>query len=160
MSGAILDSLAGQYRQAAGFYDKFIETCPDKIWAGPSGKFPVWQTVYHALQCVSFFLAPKDGEPGFAPLYPLEVLLFQDLAQPPADKAALAAHAELANRYAEDFFAALGDADLPKKHEGFSARVGLASSNAAVITGLSAHHMYHFGMCDAALRANGLEGLF
>lgn len=160
MSTDILKALTGQYNQAAGFYDKFIETCPDEIWAGPSGKFPVWQTVYHALQCVSFFLSPKDGEPGFSPLYPIEVLLFQDLSRQPADKKALAAHAKTANAYAAKFFASLTDADLPKEHAGFSARTGRPTANAGVIAGLAGHHMYHFGMCDAALRASGLEGLF
>lgn len=160
MSRDVVNALVAQYQRAAGFYDKFVETCPDKIWAEPSGKFPVWQTVYHALECVPFFIGPKDGQPEVPPLYPLEVLLFQDLSQAPADRKVLAGHAKAVNAYAEKYFASLTDADLAKKHEGFSARVNCDTSIAGVLTGLSGHHMYHFGACDAALRANGLEGLF
>jgi hypothetical protein len=160
MSKNIVNALVAQYQRAAGFYDKFIEICPDKIWAGTSGKFPVWQTVYHALQCIPFFLGPKDGAPEVPPLYPLEVLLFQDLSLAPADKRTLAAHAGAMNACAEKFFNSITDADLSKKHEGFSSRINFDTTNAGVITGLSGHHMYHFGACDAALRAGGLEGLF
>lgn len=159
MSKDILNALAGQYKFAAGLIDKFIETCPENIWAAPTGKFPAWQTVYHALACVPFFLGPKDGTPP-TPLYSQEVLLFQDLSQAPADKKAMAAYAAKMNAFADEYFASLSDAELAKKHEGFSARTGRDTSIAGVITGLSGHHLYHFGACDAALRSNGMEGLF
>ena len=160
MSRDIVTALAGQYQRAAGFYDTFIKTCPDKIWAEPSGKFPVWQTVYHTLVCVPFFLGPKDGTPAKAPLYTREVIMFQDLSQPAADKKVIADFAKEMNAFAEAYFASLSDADLGKKHDGFSSRTNMNTSIAAVLTGLSGHHMYHFGACDAALRNNDLEGLF
>lgn len=160
MSKDIVNALVGQYQRAADFYDKFIETCPDNIWAAPSGKFPVWQTVYHALACVPFFLGPKDGAPGYDPLYGLDVMLFKDLSQPAADKKAMAEYAKKANAFAAAYFASISDADLAKKHEGFSSRTGMDMTVAGVLTGLASHHMYHFGACDAALRSNGMEGLF
>lgn len=160
MSKDILNSLVGQYKFSAELFDKFIEICPDKIWAAPTGKFPAWQTVYHALACVTFFLGPKDDAPAFAPLYGREVLMFQDLSQPPADKKALAEYAKKADAFADSIFASLTDVDLGKMHEGFNARTGRETSVAGVITSLSGHHLYHFGACDAALRNNGMEGLF
>lgn len=160
MSQDIVNALVGQFKRVAGFYDQFIETCPDNVWAAPTGTFPVWQTVYHALACVPFFLAGKDEDAGIKNLYGPEVLRFQDLSQPQADKKAMAAFAREVNAWADKYFASLTDVDLAKKHEGFSARVNFDSTVAGVLTGLSGHHMYHFGACDAALRNNGLKGLF
>lgn len=160
MSKDIMIGMAGQFQRAAGFYDKFIEICPDNIWAQTSGRFPVWQTVYHALACIPFFIGPKEGGDTVNYLYGHEVLLYQDLTQPPADKSKLLSFSNEVNAYAQKYFDSISDADLAKKHEGFSARVGFESTVAGVITGLTGHHMYHFGMCDAALRAGGLEGIY
>lgn len=160
MSKEIMTGITGQFQRAAGFYDKFIETCPDTIWAQTSGRFPVWQTVYHALACIPFFLGPKEGGDNVNYLYGHEVLLYQDLTQAPVSKEKIAVFAKEVNAYAQKYFDSISDADLAKKHEGFSARVGFDSNIAGVLTGLAGHHMYHFGMCDAALRANGLEGMF
>ncbi len=160
MSTEIMNGIIGQYKRAAGMFDKFIEICPDNIWAQPSGKFPVWQTVYHAVACVPFFLKGAGEQESIAYPYGREVLTFQDLTKTPMDKAKLAAFAKEINAWADKYFASINDAMLAKKHEGFSSRVGFESTLAGVLTGLSGHHMYHFGMCDAALRANGKEGLF
>ena len=159
MSKEIVQGLTGQFKWAAKFYDKFIDSCPEEIWGKPSGRFPVWQTVYHALGCVPFFLTPKEG-PQPAALYPQEVLLFKDLSRPPADRKQLAAYAKEVNALAGDFLAGLSDADLAKPHEGLSSRIGIPRTNLEAVSVLVGHHMYHFGMCDAALRADGLEGLF
>ena len=160
MSKEIVNALAAQFKRAADFYDKFIEICPDNVWAGTAGKFPVWQTVYHAIVCVPFFLSGKDEDTGIKNLYGREVLMFQDLSQPAADKKAMAAYAKQINAWVDKYFASLSDADLAKKHEGFSARVNTPFPTAGVIASLTGHHMYHFGACDAALRNNGLEGLY
>lgn len=160
MSRDILNALEGSFRRSADFFGQFIETCPAGIWAQTSGRFPVWQIVYHALSGVPFFLASKDAPQPIKPLYPDEVPLFQDLTRAPADKAALSAYAEEVNGFAGKFFASLTDAELSRPHAGASARMQAPLSNAGAITGLIGHHMYHFGMCDAALRAAGLQGLF
>lgn len=160
MSRDIVNALAASFKRAADFYDKFIEICPDEIWAEPSGKFPVWQTVYHAIECVPFFLSGKGEETGIKSLYPHTVLLFEDLSQPAPDKKTIAAYAKEVNSWADKYFASLTDADLAKVHEGFSSRVPFESTVAGVISSLTGHHMYHFGACDAALRNHGMEGLF
>lgn len=160
MNKEILDSLVGSFKFASGFYDKFIETCPDKIWAAPFGKFPVWQNVYHAISCIGFFLGPKDIQPQVQPLYPLAVLLFKEYPATPALKSRLAGYAKQMNAFADNFFATITDSELPKVHAGLTARLNTTFTNAGAVTGLIAHHMYHFGMCDAALRHNGLDGLF
>ena len=160
MSRDVVNSLKGQYDRVAGFLEKFIEVSPDKIWGGTSGKFPVWQHVYHAFECVGFFLASKDAAPNKESLYPLEVNLFKIIPDAPAEKAKIAKIAKEYNAFAAEFFASLTDADLAKPHEGLSSRINAPFNNAGVITLLIGHMYYHFGHCDAALRDNGLEGLF
>lgn len=159
MSKEVVKSFSGQFKRVSNFYEKFIETCPDKIWASLSGRFPVWQHVYHALECVPFFLGPKDA-PQRESLYSIDVMKFKDLSQPPADKAKLTALAKEMSAYAQKFFDSLNDEDLGKEHAGFSSRRNMSLTNADAITILIGHNYYHFGNCDAALRANGLEGLF
>jgi hypothetical protein len=159
VSNELTRDLAGQFKWTANFFDRFIASCPQNIWAQPSGRFPVWQIVWHSLYCAPFFLGPETGEPPACP-YSLEVLLFKDLGQRPADKAATAAYAGAINAFAESFFASCKDTDLSGPHAGFSARFKAPKTNIQAITTLISHHMYHFGMCDAALRAGGLEGLF
>lgn len=159
MSRLILDGMVGQFQRVAGFYDKFIEVCPDKVWAEPFGKFPVWQTAFHAAYCIGFFLGPKDAPVEVEAPYGGEVVMFQSFP-PAADKAVMAKYFKEMSAFANSYFASISDVDLTAEHAGFSARVNTPYTVASAITGLVGHHYYHFGMCDAALRQNGLEGLF
>ncbi|MDR2504372.1 MAG: hypothetical protein LBD82_08365 [Deltaproteobacteria bacterium] len=160
MSKEAINILSAKFKWSAGFYDKFINVCPDQVWGQAFGRFPVWQNVYHALSCVPFFLAPKDAPQSVAALYPMEVLLFKDLSQAPADKNKMTAYAKEINAFADKYFTSVSDADLGKQHEGLSARIGKPNTQLDAITLTIGHHMYHFGMCDAALRGAGLDGLF
>lgn len=160
MSKDILNSMVAQYNRVSGMLEKFIEICPDNVWAAPKGKFPVWQHVYHSFECVGFFLGEKGEKPAKESLYPGEVNIFKVIPETPAKKESIAKLAKEANAYAAAFFDSITDADLAKPHAGLSARTGAPFINSGVITLLIGHMYYHFGHCDAALRDNGMEGLF
>ena len=49
---------------------------------------------------------------------------------------------------------------LAKKDEALSAGMGAEATNAMAVSMLAGHIFYHLGSCDAALRDNGLEGVF
>lgn len=159
MSNVVLESLLGQYRHGWGFFEEFCKTCPDAIWAESTGKFPAWQHVYHAAECVYFFFAPEQM-PSRTPAYAQDVMMFKDLKQPACPKDKMSGILKEANKYAEKFFATLSDATLGNLHAGLSKRLGQPFTNAGVIGCAIGHNFYHFGNCDAALRTHGLEGLY
>ena len=159
MSKDILNALIGQYKNASGMIGKFIDVSTDESWKATSGGFPGWQQVYHAMECVYFFLAPAQT-PERASMYPMDVMLLKDVSAPVPAKAAMKALCEDADRYADKFFAALGDDDLLKQHEGASARFGRPVTNLDAITIMNGHFMYHLGYCDAILKENGQPTIF
>jgi uncharacterized damage-inducible protein DinB len=160
MSKEILNSLIANYNQVNGYFEEFIQRCPDKIWVEKIGNFPVWQQVYHAYATYDYFLSESDAQPTLKQLYPIEVVLFKTVPEVPPAKNSIAALIKEANVYIEKFFASLDDQKLGKKHAGFSTRREQPVTNAGVINIIVGHLFYHFGQCDAALRDNGLEGIF
>jgi hypothetical protein len=159
MSKDILNSLVANYARINGLFEKFIETCPQDVWEGKIGKFPIWQQIYHTYACFDFFLSGKGQRPVLKPLYPQEVVMFASIPDTPAAKDEIAGFVKEANLYIEKFFAALDDPALSKLNEGFSARCQLPFTNAGTISSIIGHMFYHFGQCDAALREHGLKGL-
>ncbi|MDR1243348.1 MAG: DinB family protein [Deltaproteobacteria bacterium] len=159
MSKDIVNSLMANYTRINGLFEKFIETCPQDIWAGKIGGFPVWQQVYHTYACFDFFLSGKGQSPLLKPLYPQEVVMFANIPDTPAEKDEITGFVKAANLYMEKFSAALDDQALSDLNEGFSARRQLPCTNAGTISSVIGHMFYHFGQCDAALRDHGLKGL-
>jgi uncharacterized damage-inducible protein DinB len=160
MGKDILNDLSANYAKVNELFEKFIETCPEDIWAGKIGKFPVWQQIYHTYACFDFFLAEKGQTSVLKPLYPQEVRMFSHIPDTPATKEAITNLVKEANLYMEKFFAGLDDQALSNPHEGFSARRQSPCTNAGTINIVIGHMFYHFGQCDAALRDHGLKGLF
>lgn len=145
--------------RAFGFLEQFIEASSDNSWNTLIGGDPAWQHVLHALATCEFFLAPKEGKPELTPSFPQEVVMFGNRPAAPA-KELVKAVAKEARAYDEKFLNGLNDEDLGKIHEGFSARMGMPVTNAALIANFIGHLYYHFGQCDAVLRNNGEPGLF
>ena len=158
MSKDILNGMVAIYDRVNGLVEKFIEIFPDKIWAEPKGKFPVWQHVYHSSSAASFFLAGERHKPVEASFVPA-VGLFEESPPPPADKAAVAKFGKEVDAFVRAYLAKLSDADLAKTNDGLSGRINAPMSHSATITLLVGHIFYHFGHCDAALRDNGMQGL-
>jgi hypothetical protein len=159
MSKEILDTMVGQYKRAFGMVSSFIDVSTDEIWTATSGGFPGWQQVYHAMECVFFFLAPVE-HPERASLYSMDVLLLKDVDAPAPSKADMKKLCAEADAYADKFFASLSDADLVKPHEGLSARLSNPMNIAAAIGIMHGHFLYHLGFCDAILREHGKPTIF
>lgn len=158
MSKDILNGMTAIYDRANGLVEKFIEMCPEKIWAEPKGKFPVWQHVYHCYSAVAFFLA-NEGDKTVDALFAPPVGSFDEIPATPADKSTVAKYGKEVDAFVRAYFAKLTDADLAKPNEGLSARIKTTMSHAATISLMTGHIFYHFGHCDAALRDNGMQGL-
>ena len=158
MSKDILNGMVAIYDRANGLVEKFIEICPDKIWAEPKGKFPVWQHVYHCYSAAAFFLAGEGNQPVEAIFGPA-VGSFAEIPSIPGDKAAIAQYGKEVDAFVRAYFAGLSDADLAKPNAGLSARINTSMSHSATISLMIGHIFYHFGHCDAALRDNGMQGL-
>ncbi|MDL2307728.1 DinB family protein, partial [Desulfovibrio sp. OttesenSCG-928-C06] len=149
MSKDILNGMIAIYDRANGLLEKFIEICPEKIWAEPKGKFPVWQHVYHCYSSAGFFLAGEGNKPVDSPFAPA-VASFDEIPAIPGDKATIAAYGKDMDAFIRAYFATLNDADLGKLNEGLSDRIKAPMSHSATISLLIGHIFYHFGHCDAA----------
>ena len=159
MSKAITQSLESGILHTFGLVNEFIKQCPDAVWEQPYGKWPVWQQLYHAFTAVDFFLRPKDA-PAVPTPVPGPVGNLAEVAVDVPSKQLI--HDFIAKTQAEalDYIAGLDDATLAVNNEGLSARIGRDMTHAATLGLLAAHTMYHLGCCDAALRQNGLPGVF
>ena len=162
MSRAIVTSLQGSFAHSFSLLQKFIEVCPEDVWQKKFGGWPVWQQVYHSLACIDFFVMELEGQalkglfgPGLG-----NVGNFEHTPDTGPSKAAMLEYAVLAKGKADAYIAALSDAELPKKNEGFSTRISMDMTHASTLSILGGHILYHLGSCDAALREQGFKGVF
>ncbi|MDR1360007.1 MAG: DinB family protein, partial [Deltaproteobacteria bacterium] len=131
MSTVVVESLKSSFLRAWGLMGKFISVCPEDIWAGKSGGWPVWQSVYHSLMSVYFFV-PQEGGAGPHALYPSGVASLEEVSGSPAP-----AKEELQSLHASvetvvlAYLDGLTDADLARSNEGLSARTKLTWTHAS-----------------------------
>ena len=160
MSKAAIDSLKGNFDYSWSLLQKFIEVCPEEVWAKKFGGWPIWQNVYHALVTVDFFVR-QEGEKAVESMFSHEVGSLSEVATGPVpSREELRKLIPVMRDLAHKYFAKLSDADLGKKNEGLSSRMPMPWTHASTCAMLSAHTMYHLGICDAALREKGLQGVF
>ena len=159
MTKILVASLEGGIRHAFGLSDDFLKHCPDAVWGKKFGGWPVWQQFFHAFSALDFFLRGATDE-SEAPLFAPGVSeLKHSLPTPPA-KAQIKDYVEKAQTRTLRYVAGLDDAALAEKNEGLSARMGRDMTHAATLALIASHTMYHLGACDAALREQGLPGVF
>ena len=159
MAGTITQSLEGNVQHAFSLLDKFVEVCPEDLWAQKFGGWPVWQQVYHALAAIDFFIRPLDAPEETPPFGDKEASLDANAANT-VGKAQLKAYAEKMYQQAAAYIASLDDAALAQNHAGLAAHIGMPATHASALCLMTAHTLYHVGSCDAALRERGLPGVF
>jgi uncharacterized damage-inducible protein DinB len=155
----IVNALKGPVDRSFSLLAEFIKVCPEDIWAEKSGGWPVWQQLYHALTVVDFFIG-KEGEPALPALAESEVGALRKIADRPVAKSALSELLTAVKQKADDYAASLSDEQLPAINESLFKRAKMEMSHAATLSMLAGHNLYHLGGCDAALRNNGLKGVF
>ena len=159
MAGIIVQSLEGNVQHAFSLLDKFIEVCPEDLWAQKFGGWPVWQQIYHALTAIDFFIRPLDAPEEAPPFGEKEASLDASAANT-IGKIQLKAYAEKMYQQAAAYIASLDDAAMAQNNAGLAARIGMPSTHANALCLIAAHTLYHLGSCDAALRERGLAGVF
>ena len=159
MSAIITQSLDGNIKHVFGLLDKFMEVCPEDIWAKKFGGWPVWQQIYHALSAVDFFLRTLDA-PEETPLFGGEEANLSVSAKITAGKNELLAYAAKAQERVNAYVAGLDDETLAQSNAGLTARLGMPVTHAGTLSLIAAHTLYHLGSCDAALREHGIPGVF
>lgn len=159
MAEIITQSLEGNIKHALSLLDKFVEVCPENLWAQKFGGWPVWQQVYHALTALDFFIRPLDAPEEAPPFGEKEAGLDAEAANP-AGKLQIKAYAEKMYQRVDAYIAGLDDAALAQSHAGLAARLGMPATHANALCLITAHTLYHLGICDAALRERGLAGVF
>lgn len=159
MSRAIVEIQQGSFGFSFGLIEQFIDVCPDEIWGEKFGGWPVWQQIYHALDAIHFFVAAPDAAPVTGPA-PQAVGSLAEQGGAPLSKAEIKAFAQEAKAASDAYMNGLTDELLPQLAEGASKRMGRDTPHAVVMALMSSHLLYHLGSCDAALRQNGLQGVF
>jgi hypothetical protein len=161
MSTAVVESLRNSFLRTWGLLGTFIKVCPDGVWAVKFGGWPVWQSVYHCLMSVHFFVG-QQGEASPEALYPPGVASLEEVhdgSGAPARQELQALHASLEGVVLA-YLDGLTDADLARTNDGLSASTKMTWTHASACVMLTGHALYHLGTCDAALREQGLKGVF
>jgi uncharacterized damage-inducible protein DinB len=159
MSRIITQSLEGNIMRAFSLANEFVKVCPEDIWGMKFGGWPVWQQIFHPFASLDFFLRAADEHPESPLFEPGVAELKKTLLEPPA-KLLIKEYVEKAQERVREYIAGLDDTALAAKHEGLSARFGRDMTQASALGLIAAHTMYHLGACDAALREQGLPGVF
>ena len=159
MSQAIVQNQRGSFEFAFSLMMQFVEVCPDATWNRNFGGWPIWQQVYHTLSAVDFFIASPGAEPVRGLVAP-EVSSLKTVGEKPVTKDEMKAFASQVKAAADAYMDALTDVQLTEKAEGASTRMRRETLHATVVTLMSGHILYHLGTCDAALREQGLKGVF
>jgi hypothetical protein len=155
----IVKGLQVPVNQAFFLTTKFIEVCPEAIWADKSGGWPVWQQIYHALVTVDLFIGLPDSVAS-PPLAEAAVRNLEKVSGTILPKAAVQEVCSSVKARLDQFFKNLTDADLPRLNERLFANLKLELNMAGTIGTLAAHTFYHLGSGDSALRNQGLQGVF
>ncbi|MDR1045616.1 MAG: DinB family protein [Candidatus Adiutrix sp.] len=159
MSQAIVNTFAGRLKETFDLLAKFIETCPDDIWAEKFGGWPVWQEIYHAVRAVNLFVEVPGQTPPPLLVSPEVCGLKEVGAEAPPQarirEQCLAAR-ELVGRYLEN----LEDEDLPKRNETPFRIINFDLTHGGTLLLLASHNLYHLGAGDSALRSHGRPGVF
>jgi hypothetical protein len=155
MSDIAVQGLKAIFERISNGMEQFIEICPDEIWKRTFGGWPIWQHVYHAL--VFTGLAMGEG-PESAPM-PAEVARFSQTPDVPWSKAEAKAFAAQKREKAEAYFAQMNDAALIQINERLSKNFAQNLPQSAAISLMTGHLFYHLGVCDSALREQGLKGI-
>ena len=159
MSEAIVKSQRGNFDFAFSLMMQFIDVCPDATWTKNFGGWPIWQQVHHTFAAVDFFISEPDAVPAES-LVPQAVTFLATVGDTPVSKADMKAFAYKAKAAADEYMNTLTDAQLTQKATGASERMKRETTHASVMALMVGHLLYHLGTCDAALREQGLKGVF
>lgn len=159
MSKVITQSLSDNIMHAFTLVNEFLKVCPEAVWGKTFGGWPVWQQLFHAFAFVDVFLRAADAEPEL-PLFEPGVAELKDSPLEPPAKLLIKEYIEKAQERVRLYAANLDDASLAGKNEGLGLRFGRDMTHAATLALIASHTMYHLGGCDAALREEGLPGVF
>jgi uncharacterized damage-inducible protein DinB len=159
MSQAIVNSLKPQVEHAFGLLGKFIDVCPDEVWAEKSGGWPVAQQIYHAVAAVDLFVE-APGVAAAELLADLEVVQLAKTAGQVVPRDKVKAAWVKAKALVDKYLAALQDEALPQRNETPLKKIKFELTHAGTIVLLASHTLYHVGAGDSALRDHGLEGVF
>ena len=160
MSRAIVAELESPYQRAWDLMCKFMDVCPDEIWAETNGGWPVWQQVAHTVAVLNFFILENDDDIIVPAPTEFGVLMLREQGQQMVSKEAMKAYGAAVKAAVDARVARLTDADLTHIQERVSKKIGRELTYGAIMVMLVSHTTYHLGSCDAALRDHGLPGVF
>ena len=159
MSRDIINAVQAPYRHSWSLLTQFIDVCPEKIWNETRGGWPVWQQIAHALAVLNFFTLGENDAPASAPC-DMATLMLKVQGSCAIGKDAMREYAETVRVGVDAWLDGLSDKDLTRIHTVLSKKIGRDVAYGAAVAMLASHTCYHIGSYDAALRDNGLPGVF
>ncbi|MDR1124581.1 MAG: DinB family protein [Deltaproteobacteria bacterium] len=158
MSSTAVHGLKGIFEMVFNGTEQFIEVCPEHIWEKKFGGWPIWQHVYHALTITGLFALESAETPVSAPM-PMEVAMFASTPDAVWKKGDAKIYAANKKTEVGVYLAKLNDANLASKNTGVSQRFDKEMLQSSVSALMIGHLFYHLGVCDSALREEGLQGI-
>lgn len=159
MSRDIINAIQAPYRHSWSLLTQFMDVCPENIWNETRGGWPVWQQIAHTIAALNFFTLGENEAPLPAPCDQATLMLKMQ-GSCAVSKDAMRDYAEAVRLCVDGWLEGISDADLVRVHTVLSKKVGRDVTYGAAVAMLASHTCYHIGSCDAALRDNGLPGVF
>lgn len=156
---SLMQTFKADFDRFFGLQKQQITGCPEEIWREKSCGYYFWQQQLHSLYCIELFALREGEAPPEIPFSP-KVAMLSEEPQGHMGKAEMLALADKMEAVAHAFMASLSDADLEKKQERMSKRLGRDMNNLNALIALIRHCCYHLGCCDSVLRAHGLPGVY
>ena len=171
MSKHIVAQLAANFARTHGFYQQFIDQCPEALWTKKCGSGPIWQHIVHVYAAIDHLVLQEGQTPTPWPCKASNILSFDFDAAAMVDKTAIRAYMPTMKAKADAYIDGLTDVTLGETNAGYTSRkihsMGAAApgkkedcSHALTLSVLATHAFYHFGILDAALRDSGCKGIY
>lgn len=159
MNDPIIECFKNDFDRFWGLFVKQINLCPKELWAKKTGGYIFWQQQLHIVACTFLFAQPQG--PGLKSVpYKPEILMLSEAADFDLEKEELLRLAQEALSAAHEFMGRQTVATLTLKHELMTNLLGREMTNQTALIALIRHLCYHLGSCDAALRDEGLAGVY
>lgn len=139
--------------------EKQVDLCPANLWHSKADTWFFWQHVFHTLVCDQIYAEPAGAGEWTQQQSRAVAMLMEEPSEAMSKQAITALAADIKPRV-EAYFASLTVADLTARHEGLSKLLGKDRTHQHALIALSRHCCYHMGCLDAALRNNGVAGVY
>jgi hypothetical protein len=144
-----------------GMMEEQIEVCPDVLWNKKAGGFVFWQQILHSIGCAEIYALENPDLPlSVMSEYSTEVVMLNKTPDANVSKTTLREVSSRVKKLVIVFLDGLTPQNIGGQHERMTRRLGRLQTRQHAALALIRHCCYHLGCCDAALREQGVRGVY